>query len=216
MVIMVARQSADGTELASEVSEAALVEAMQAGEPWAFERFIRIHGGRVKAVAERYLRNQEDAHDVVQETFIAAFKAIGAFEGKAQLSTWLHRIAINAALRRLRTLERRHEEDSPAELEGLLPEFAGEGKHSKPPKAFGEAPEAHLMREEVRTNVRAAIDQLPEKYRVALLLRDIDGLDYDAVAEHLEVSANAAKIRVHRARQALRTLLERHFAGTTP
>ena len=98
-------------------SETVLLEALRAGEPWAFEGFVRDQAGRVKAVAERYLRNDEDANDVVQETFLAAFKALRTFEGKSQLSTWLHRIAINASLMKLRTKKREIDQDVEQEME---------------------------------------------------------------------------------------------------
>ncbi len=195
-------------ESASSVSDADLLEALRAGEAWAYESFVRTHASRVKAVAERYLRNDEDANDVVQETFLSAFKAIRAFEGKSQLSTWLHRIAINAALMKLRASQGKGELHVEHELDELLPRFVGLGAHAQAQRAFPELPDEDLIRQETRACVRECIDQLPEMYRTALLLRDIEGLENEELARHLGVTVNAAKIRVHRARQALRTLLE--------
>ena len=200
-----------GAEPASIPREADLVEALRAGAPEAYERFVRAHVSRVKAVAERYLRNEEDANDVVQETFLSAFKAIRRFEGKAQLSTWLHRIAVNAALMKLRTLERQGKENAEEELDELLPRFVGLGAHASAQRAFEELPEDGVARAETRAFVRECIDKLPHVYRTALLLRDIEGYENEEVARHLEITVNAAKIRVHRARQALRTLLEPRF-----
>jgi RNA polymerase sigma-70 factor (ECF subfamily) len=199
-----------GGSLGSEsfLGEDALVRGLQAGESWAHESFVRTHAGRVKALAERYLRNEEDANDVVQETFLAAFKAVDRFEGKCQLATWLHRIAVNAALMRLRTRERRGETQAEIDLEEHLPRFIGLGVHERAPLAFAERPEDEAMRGETQAFVRACIDRLPEMQRTALLLRDIEQLDNDEVARRLGISVNAAKIRVHRARQALRSLLE--------
>ena len=196
-----------GAGTADTTSEAVLVEALRAGEPWAFEGFVREQAGRVKAVAERYLRNDEDANDVVQETFLAAFKALRTFEGKSQLSTWLHRIAINASLMKLRSRKRAVEQDVEQELELLQPRFVGLGAHASSQRAFSELPEDGIVREETRSFVRECIQRLPEPYRTALLLRDIEGFDNEEVAAQLCISVNAAKIRVHRARQALRTLL---------
>jgi len=195
-----------GTETSQD--EALLLGGLRAGEPWAHERFVRAHAGRVKALAERYLRNEEDANDVVQETFLAAFKALGKFEGKCQLATWLHRIAVNAALMRLRAKEVRGERQAEVELEEHLPRFVGLGVHERSPRAFAEPPEDEVMRGEICVFVRACIERLPAMYRTALLLRDIEQLENDEVAERLGISVNAAKIRVHRARQALRKLLE--------
>jgi RNA polymerase sigma-70 factor (ECF subfamily) len=201
----------------SKLDEAGLIGALQAGDAAAYELFVRANVTRVKAVADRYLRNDEDANDAVQETFLSAFKAIQRFEGKSQLSTWLHRIAVNAALMKLRSLERKGEEKtSEHELDELLPQFVGFGAHACPQRAFGELPEEGVMRQETQVFVRQCIDQLPEVYRTALLLRDIEGYENDELARHLGISVNAAKIRVHRARQALRTLLEPRFTEPHP
>lgn len=185
-----------------------LLRGLRAGDPGHQERFVREHAGRVKALALRYVRNEEDANDVVQETFLSAFRALGAFEGKARLATWLHRIAVNAALMKVRARERRGETQAEAEIEELLPRFVGLGVHDRPPLAFGACPQDEAERGEMQAVVRACIDRLPDVYRTALLLRDIEELDNDEVAERLGITVNAAKIRVHRARQALRTLLE--------
>jgi len=200
-----------GVDASSALGEAELLAALQAGAPQAYELFVRTNVARIKAVAERYLRNEEDANDVVQETFLSAFKAIGRFEGKSQLSTWLHRIAVNAALMKLRTLERKGEETCEEELDELLPRFVGLGAHSAPQRAFGELPDEGLLRAETQFFVRQCIDQLPDAYRTALLLRDIEGFENEEVARQLRITVNAAKIRIHRARQALRTLLEPRF-----
>jgi RNA polymerase sigma-70 factor (ECF subfamily) len=192
--------------------EARLLAGLRAGNADAHEAFVRAYAGRVKAVAERYLRNEDDANDVVQETFLAAFKALPNFEGKSQLSTWLHRIAVNAALMKLRTKTRRGEGQlSDEEGEELLPKFVGLGAHATPQRAFAEVTCTGLERDETCAHVRRSIDQLPELYRTALLLRDIEELENEEVAERLGITVNAAKIRVHRARQMLRTLLEPRF-----
>ena len=192
--------------------EAALLAGLRAGDAAAHEQFVRAFAGRIKAVAERYLRHEEDANDVVQETFLAAFKALASFEGKAQLSTWLHRIAVNAALMKLRSKSRRGEGQLTDEAgEELLPKFVGLGAHATPQRAFADVPCEGLERDETCAHVRRSIDQLPELYRTALLLRDIEELENEEVAARLGITVNAAKIRVHRARQMLRTLLEPRF-----
>lgn len=202
--------------LGEEGVEADLLAALQAGEPRAYEQFVCAHVARVKAVAVRYLRNEEDANDVVQETFLSAFKAIPRFEGKAQLSTWLHRIAVNASLMKLRTLERKGEATLEEDVDELLPKFVGFGAHATSQRSFGELPEDGIMRQETQFFVHECIDRLPAMYRTALLLRDIEGYENDELARRLGITVNAAKIRVHRARQALRTLLEPRFAEPTP
>jgi RNA polymerase sigma-70 factor, ECF subfamily len=169
-----------------------------------FEAIVREHGCRMLAVARRLLRNEEDARDAVQDAFLSAFKAHAQFEGKSQVSTWLHRIVLNCALMKLRQRKRKPE----VAIESLLPAFLADG-HAADPSVAWRAPEASpLEREETRAAVRAAIDRLPETSRNVILLRDIEGLDTEAVAELLGVTQNAVKIRLHRARQALRELID--------
>jgi RNA polymerase sigma-70 factor (ECF subfamily) len=189
--------------------EAALLLALRAGDPAAFETLLRTHGGRMLAVARRFLRDEEDARDVVQEAFLQAFRALAGFEGGAQLGTWLHRISVNACLMKLRTRRRRPEEP----LDDLLPQFLEDGHHAVHPADWRETPEALLQRQEARAYVRESIDRLPESYRTVLLLRDIEELDTAETARLLELSENVVKVRLHRARQALRTLLDRRFGG---
>ena len=183
--------------------ESSLLARLQRGDEDACEILVRTHTARLLAVARRYLRQEEDARDAVQEAFVAAFRSIGRFQGGSSLSTWLHRIAINACLMRLRSA-RRHPETP---IEELLPVFDETGHRIAEPEEWRESAETAVSRLETRRRVREAIDQLPEPYRAVLLLRDIEELDTAEVAKLLGISANAVKIRLHRARQALRTLL---------
>jgi RNA polymerase sigma-70 factor (ECF subfamily) len=158
-------------------------------------------------VARRILRNDEDARDAVQEAFASAFKEIHRFQGQSRLGTWLHSIVVNAALGRLRSLQR-HAEKS---IEDLLPHF-GEGEHQlDPPTPWKVLPDTVLQQEESRALVRECIDQLPESYRTVLLLRDIEELATEETAQVLGTTQGVVKTRLHRARQALRTLLDPHF-----
>jgi len=189
--------------------DAALVARLKAGDERAFESVIRLNGPRMLAAARRILANEEDARDAVQEAFLSGFRSIERFQGGSRLSTWLHRIAINAALMRLRALRRSPEQ----EIDSLLPRFTEDGHHEAVPRRWSEAADEPVLRDELRSLVRASIERLPDTYRVALLLRDIEELTNEEVAEQLGVSVNAAKIRVHRARLALRHLLDRHLSG---
>jgi RNA polymerase sigma-70 factor (ECF subfamily) len=187
--------------------EAALLAGMQAGEGDAFEACVRAYGGRLLLVARRILRNEEDAADAVQDAFLSAFKGIGQFKGQAQLGTWLHRIVVNSSLSRLRRRQRRPEQS----IEALLPHF-GEGEHQiDPPAPWKAAPETTLQSRETRELVQRCIGELPEAYRIVLLLRDIEGLATEETAAILETSIAVVKTRLHRARQALRSLLDPHF-----
>ena len=189
------------------LDEAALLAGMQAGDDNAFEACVRAHCGQLLVVARRILRNEEDARDAVQDAFLSAFKDISGFEGRSHLGTWLHRIVVNAALGRLRNLKR-HPEKS---IEDLLPHF-GEGEHQlDPPAPWKATPATVLEQQESRELVRRCISQLPEGYRTILLLRDIEGWDTEETAQVLGTSPGVVKTRLHRARQALRSLLDPHF-----
>jgi len=196
-----------GNPLDQPVGESALLAALRMKDAEAFRTLMRTYGPRVRAAAFRLLRNEADANDVVQETFLAAFRSVDRFEGKAQIGTWLHRIAINAALMRIRSRQRRPEED----IHDLLPRFTDGGQHEVHRHPFAEMPDQAALREEACHVVRDCIDKLPENYRNALLLKDIEELDYPEVARVLGLTLNATRIRIHRARQALRCLLAPHF-----
>jgi RNA polymerase sigma-70 factor (ECF subfamily) len=189
------------------LQEAAFLARLRGGDEDACTELVRTHGGRLLAVARRMLRNEEDAKDAVQQTFLSAFRALPAFNGQSQLSTWLHRIVVNASLMKLRTRSRRPEES----IEDLLPRFLDDGHHTETWSDLGSNVDELLERKETRARVREAIDRLPESYRTVLLLRDIEELDTTRTAELLGVTANAVKIKLHRARQALARLLETEF-----
>ena len=159
------------------------------------------------AVARRMLRHEEEARDAVQEAFLLAFRGLPRFAGQSRLGTWLHRIVVNAALMRLRSRRARPEES----IEPLLPSFMEDGHATRSYREWPESADRLLERAEVRSLVRTAIDRLPPTYRTVLLLRDIEEIDTAEVAALLEISANAVKIRLHRARQALRELLDPHL-----
>lgn len=189
--------------------DAGLLARLRRGDPQAFETLVRRYGGRLLATARRFVGNDELARDVVQDAYLAAFRALDGFNGAARLSTWLHRIVVNAALMKLRS-RRRRPEDS---IEDLLPRFDDTGHWAEPPSAGNAPVDVAFDREESRRMVRRAIEALPETHRAVLLLRDIEELDTDETAAMLDITPNAVRTRLHRARQALRTLLERELPG---
>jgi RNA polymerase sigma-70 factor, ECF subfamily len=182
-----------------------LVERLKAHDEEAFETMVRQYGGRMLATARRLLGNEHDANDAVQQAFISVFKSIAGFNGEAKLSTWLHRIVVNAALGQMRYRRRRPE----LPIDDLLPRFDEEGRWAGDAAPQSEARENLTDGRETEEMVRHCIDRLPAVYRSVLVLRDIEELDTAEAAEMLAVTPNAAKIRLHRARQALKTLIER-------
>lgn len=186
--------------------------AIRRGDLGAFEHVIREHGNILLGVARRLLRDEEEAREALQDALVAAFRSRDRFEGASRVSTWLHRIVVNSCLQRLRKRGRRME----VSIDEWLPAFQADGHHQSTFVDWSNAAHALLVREEVRAHVRGCIDRLPDAYRTVLLMRDIEGLSADDVAAALEISTNAVKIRLHRARQALRTLLDPTFLPGGP
>ena len=196
---------------AAVLDEQALLQGLRMHRPEAFETLVRTYTPRLLAVGRRMLGSDEDARDVVQEAFMNAFRSIDRFEGQAKLSTWLHRIVVNAALMKLRTRRRKPEES----LEPLLPAFRDNGHHVDKFSQWDETADQIAEREETRQVVRDAILSLPDIYRDVLILRDIEEMSTEETARALGITANAVKIRLHRARLALRTLLDPHVSRGT-
>jgi RNA polymerase sigma-70 factor (ECF subfamily) len=193
--------------VAGATDEKALLDRLRRGERAAFDELVRANGGRLLAVTRRILRSEEDARDAVQEAFLKAFEKLGEFQGESRISTWLHRIAVNAALMKLRSRRRRPEEP----IDDLLPRFQADGHHAGGP---GVVPpwriemETELDRKRTLETVVACVDRLPESYRTVILLRDVEGLSTEEAADALGIRPDALKMRLHRARLALRTLLD--------
>jgi RNA polymerase sigma-70 factor, ECF subfamily len=205
---LVEDRSSQSPESHGASDERELLAQLRAGDDDAFELVVQRYGGRMLATARRFLNNDCDAQDAVQEAFASAFRAREKFNGDAMLSTWLHRIVVNAALVQLRSKRRRGEQP----LEKLLPRFDQDGEWIDDPVSWTDTTETILQRRDSREMVRRCIERLPEKYRSVLLLRDIEELDTDEAALSLSVTANTVKVRLHRARQALKTLIEREPA----
>jgi len=197
---------------AAATDDEALLDRLRTGDDAAYEELVRTHAGRMLAVARRYLPVEDDARDAVQDAFFSAFRGIDRFEGNARLSTWLHRIVVNACLMKLRT--RRRKPETP--IDDLLPGFLEDGHLEQPASEWRELSDELLGRKETRALIQAAVDRLPESYRIVLQLRDIEGFDTEETASAMKISANAVKTRLHRARQALRGLLEPELRRSEP
>ncbi len=184
--------------------EAELLQGLREGDAQAFEKLVRWHFGRLFAVANRILRSETDAQDAVQEAFVMAYRAMDRFDGRSKLSTWLHRITVNAALMRLRKIKRLHE----VSVEDLGPKFSDEGYRRDVGPTWKRTAEEDTLEQERADQVHEAIAQLPESYREIIMLRDIEQLDTEQTAKALGIKPGAVKTRLHRARQALRELLD--------
>ncbi|GMV97162.1 MAG: sigma-70 family RNA polymerase sigma factor [Phycisphaerae bacterium] len=187
--------------------EAELLARLRQGEERAFDDLVRLYGGRMLAVARRLLRCEEDCADAVQDALIAAAQAIGRFEGACRLSTWLHRIVVNVCLMRLRS----GVNQPMASIEDLPRALSDPRPHLPRSSAATFDACASAARDEARARVRACIEELPEPYRTVVLLRDIHEFDTEQTARLLGASRANVKTRLHRARRALRPLLEPIF-----
>ncbi len=186
----------------------ALVERAQAGDAGAFEALVERHQDHVYALAFRMLRSEADAAEVTQDAFLSAYQHLGDFRGDAQVGTWLHRIAANAAVSRLR----KRKQAQAAEDELAAPEFTERGGLTEFPRPeWAKAAEDQVLDAELGEAIRRASDELPEAHREVFLLKDVDGLSYEQISEITGDSVPAIKSRLHRARLALREAIERFY-----
>ena len=188
---------------ASQDVESELLQGIVDRDSRSLERLIQVYGPRVMSVARRYLHDEADVADCFQDTFLSVFKNIEQFEQRSSLATWIRSIAVNQCLMKLRKTKRRREES----IDDLLPTFDESGRRVMPSGRTSRIEES-LDRQSAKELVRKSIDRLPESYRTVILLRDIDGRSTKETARLLEVEINTVKTRLHRARSALRTLLE--------
>lgn len=195
--------------LAPPSDDAALVERLSAGDPTALEVLMERFSGRVYRLAYGITRDSADAEEVVQDVFLTIFAKIKTFESRAALSTWIYRITTNVALNRRRGL--RYQREVP--LEECLPTFESDG-HRHGDRSFllsdwSSTPDEALMSAEGRRVLARAIDGLPAHYRSVLVLRDVEGLSNEEVAEVVGDSVSSVKSRLHRARMAIREQVTR-------
>ena len=183
--------------------ESLLVELIKDGNQKACTKLFTLFGPRMMSIARRFLRCEDDCNDAVQDAFISAFKALDQFDGDARLSTWLHRITVNACLMKLRLASSRRE----TSIEEMLSGFTRSDIEARAPAAMNDPP-ARIEIDETRAMVRQAIDKLSRADRAVLLLRDIEQMDTAATAARLDTSEHNVKRRLRRARQSLFTRLE--------
>jgi RNA polymerase sigma-70 factor (ECF subfamily) len=192
-------RSADNVGSRLDDGDVALVERAQAGDREAFEQLVRRHADHVYAVTRRLGLSPDLAKEVTQETFLRAWRGIGSFRGDARFFTWLYRIAVNEAKRRL------EREPAPTLVRSLDDDVAVE------PQDVREEPYTRVAHAELRRALAAAVLALPLKYRAPLILRDIEGLSTADAAAVLGLGEAALKSRLHRARAAVRSTLQARF-----
>jgi RNA polymerase sigma-70 factor (ECF subfamily) len=187
------------------IEEADLIARLKAGDKAACAECIEIHSPTIYRLALHLMENETDAEDVMQETFMSAFKAIDSFEGRSGLGTWLYRIAYNAAMARLR---------KPDPYTVQVDEATADIKQRAVPEQLFDwccIPEEDFESSEVRTELEKAIHDLPESLKTVFVLRELEGLSTIDTAATLDLSQSAVKVRLHRARLWLRERLTPYF-----
>jgi RNA polymerase sigma-70 factor (ECF subfamily) len=190
-------------------TEDAMLEQSLCCSPVEAERMVRDNIGWMLSLAQRMLDDRALADDVVQDAFIAAFRGLPTFAGHSSLKTWLNRITVNASLMKLRHLKRLGEQS----IDEYLPEFDHYDCRIEAPWTNLSNVEDVLESEQLRLLVSEAAAKLPGTYRIVFQLRDIEGYDTGEVSELLGISISNVKVRLHRARAALKKLLEPILRG---
>jgi RNA polymerase sigma-70 factor, ECF subfamily len=185
-----------------------LVERAQGGDIGAFEALVEAHRDKVYGLSLRMTRSEADAAEITQDTFLSAYQHLKEFRGDAAFGSWVHRIAANNALMRLR--HRRVVQAVEGEPQG--PEFTERGSLSLyPAQDWSRSAEGRILDAELGQAIQEATDRLPEGYREVFLLKDVEGLSYEQIAEVTGDSIAAIKSRLHRARLALRDAIDRFY-----
>ena len=182
-----------------ELSEAEAIRRAQQGDAEAFERIYRLHNRRVYALCLRMVGNTAEAEDLTQEAFLQLFRKIGTFRGESAFSTWLHRLAVNVVLMRLR--KKTLAETSLEEVTEPDEDVGG------PRKDIG-GPDLRLSGSVDRVNLERAVEQLPPGYRSVFVLHDVQGYEHNEIATIMNCSIGNSKSQLHKARMRLRELLQ--------
>ena len=173
-----------------------LVRRAQRGDSAAFDLLVRKYQHRITGLIGRYIADWSECQDVAQETFMRAYRALGNFRGDAQFYTWLHRIAVNTAKNHLVAHNRRPPTD---DIDAGDAEQYDLGIRLRDT----DTPEREAMREELERTVMKAVDGLPEELRVAITLREVDGLSYEEIAQKMDCPIGTVRSRIFRAREAI-------------
>jgi RNA polymerase sigma-70 factor, ECF subfamily len=177
-------------------TDQALVERVQKGDKRAFDLLVRKYQHKVVGVISRYISDWSECQDVAQETFIRAYRAIAAFRGDSQFYTWIYKIATNTAKNYLVSQGRRPPTDDIAIDDAVLLDGGTRLKD-------GATPERELMRQEIEQTVFDTVEQLPEDLKIAITLREVDGLSYEEIAETMNCPIGTVRSRIFRARDAI-------------
>ena len=197
---------------AADVSDEALVERARAKDEAAFEELVNRYETKLYRLAMRFVRNETDAQEILQDAFLSAWRNLPSFEGRAQFGSWMYRVTVNAALMLLRS-RNRHPEVTVDDVEPMVlnDAVAESGQTMRANADWSQRPDDQLQSAEMRKHIQTSVDALPDGLRTVFLLRDVEELSTEDTAEMLGLSVPAVKTRLHRARLALREAIGRYF-----
>ena len=190
--------------------DAALLEALRAEDPAATEMLVDTYGDRVYRLTYRITGSNEDAEEATQDALWTAARKISSFKGESQFGSWLYRIAANAAYQKLRSRRAKNREIA---LDDVMPTLDAEGIHFEPMDDWAPRVDDNAVNGELREVLEKAIGELPDDYRTALVMHDVEGMPNPDIAETLGISLPAVKSRVHRSRLYVRKKLSGYLAG---
>ena len=190
--------------------DAGLVERLRRQDPDAPEALVTAYGDKVYRLAIRITGNEQDAEEVVQDALWTAARKIDTFKGESAFGSWLYRITANAAYQKLRARQGKRNEVS---WDALAPWFDEQGHHAEPIGDWSGKVDEPALQTELRSVLTTAINDLPDDYRTAFVLHDVEGLSNPEIAETLNISLPAVKSRIHRSRLFLRHRLAEYLAA---
>jgi RNA polymerase sigma-70 factor (ECF subfamily) len=193
------------------LTDEVLVERVRSKDVAAFEELLGRYENKLYRLAMRFVRNENDAQEILQDAFLSAWRNLPGFEGRAQFGSWMYRVTVNAALMFLRARSR-HPEVMLDDVEPAILHKAAEQSVHGSSEDWSQRPDEQLQSEELRRHIQEAADALPEGLRTVFLVRDVEGMSTEETAELLGLSLPAVKTRLHRARLAMREAIGRYFA----
>ena len=173
----------------------------------AYEELLNLYSNKVYRLAMSLVKHKEDAEDVTQEVFLTVYSRINDLKEDKALSSWIYRITVNASLMKIRESGRSEK----ISFEENLPRIDQAGSHIHHVRDWSKNPETEAASKEIMNFIKENLDGLPDSYRVVFVLRDVEGLSNNEVAEVLDISLTAVKSRLHRARLFMRERLSKHF-----
>ncbi|MSO29338.1 MAG: sigma-70 family RNA polymerase sigma factor [Acidobacteria bacterium] len=196
------------------IADRDLIRRLQAGDDTAVHELAERYGSRMFQLAMRYMKNREDAEEVVQDVLLKVYRKVDAFRGDAALSSWIYRITFNTAMSRLRTSRQARAAEAERDRALAATTAAGEQRETaRQPADWSSMPDEELLRLQLREAVAVAIAELPEIYRAPLVLRDIEGLSTEEASSRLRLKGQTLKSRLHRGRLMLRERLRVFATG---